>query len=416
MHREKNMNSELENAFNKELNIIKNDLYYQQLEIPRGKNTVLVRLDIAYSPMEILSGDSYSIRKNYDGKIVFFLVDAMGKGVCASLTATTTTSLLNFIFDQMQAEKNFDFSKWIQSYVEYIKKELLDNEMLSIIFGMYEKESSSCSYASFGMPAVIAKDFKNQLVKIKSNNMPISQYTQEFKVDTLNAKNIKKILIHTDGLCENKLENGEFYKKYMYEDFLNSECISDFSLHVKERLVENQDDMAYFYLDVVELNVEWKDISVLGKREEVDAVLTEIREALLQVKANAKDISEIILAMSEVLLNAVEHGIYGIDKKTKSKLIENGEFDDLLDKLEAQNKDKYINIKYFIKESRRGKMFICKVTDPGLGFDVRELRQLVVNPKGFNGRGIMIIKKLLDRFYYNEQGNSITLRKRISTL
>jgi anti-sigma regulatory factor (Ser/Thr protein kinase) len=61
-------------------------------------------------------------------------------------------------------------------------------------------------------------------------------------------------------------------------------------------------------------------------------------------------------------------------------------------------------------------MFICKVTDPGLGFDVRELRQLVVNPKSFNGRGIMIIKKLLDRFYYNEQGNSITLRKRISTL
>ncbi|DAB34473.1 MAG TPA: hypothetical protein CFH82_05400, partial [Sulfurospirillum sp. UBA12182] len=88
MHREKNMNSELENAFNKELNIIKNDLYYQQLEVPRGTNTFLIRLDIAYSPMEILSGDSYSIRKNYDGKIVFFLVDAMGKGISPNNSIT----------------------------------------------------------------------------------------------------------------------------------------------------------------------------------------------------------------------------------------------------------------------------------------------------------------------------------------
>lgn len=79
MKRDKNMNSELENAFNKELNIIKNDFYYQQLELNRGSFTRIVRLDISYSPMEILSGDSYSIRKSDGDKIAFFLWMLWGK-------------------------------------------------------------------------------------------------------------------------------------------------------------------------------------------------------------------------------------------------------------------------------------------------------------------------------------------------
>lgn len=410
------MNSELENAFNKELNIIKNDFYYQQLELPLENPSRIIRLDISYTPMEILSGDSYSIRKSYDDKIVFFLVDAMGKGVSASLTATATTSLLNYIFEQMQKKHNFKFRRWIQRYISFIKHELLDNEMLSIVFGMFNKKTAKISYASFGMPAILIKPQRGDLLKLKSNNMPISKYVEDFRVEKIDVKNVEKILIYTDGLCENRLANGEFYKSSMYKDFTDSECVSDFIEKIQMRFEKAQDDRAFFYINTLNIRKNWKYYKIKGSREEINAILNDVKEVLQKYDAKPKESSEIILAMSEILLNAVEHGIYGIDKILKSKLIEEGTFDECLDELEINNNDKFINVFFDVKRTKRGKLFRAKVIDPGEGFDVCSLRQLVINPKSFNGRGIMIIKKLLDRFYYNEKGNSITVRKLISSL
>jgi two-component system, HptB-dependent secretion and biofilm response regulator len=416
MQREKNMNSELENAFNKELNIIKNDFYYQQLELPLENPSRIIRLDISYTPMEILSGDSYSIRKSYDDKIVFFLVDAMGKGVSASLTATTTTSLLNYIFEQMQKKRNFKLSRLIQKYIEFIQHELLDNEMLSIVFGMFSKKTAKISYASFGMPAILIKPQRGELVKLKSNNMPINKYVKDFKIEKFDVKNVEKILIYTDGLCENKLSNGEFYKNYMYQDFIDSECVSDFIEKIQTRFEKAQDDRAFFYINTLNIRKNWQYHKIKGTRKEINFILSEIKKFLQKYNVKPKESSEIILAMSELLLNAVEHGIYGIDKTLKSKLIEEGTFDECLDVLEEKNEDKLINIFFDVKCTKKGKLFCAKVIDPGEGFDVCSLRQLDINPKSFNGRGIMIIKKLLDRFYYNEKGNSITVRKLISSL
>lgn len=341
----------------------------------------------------------------------------MGKGISASLTATITTSLLNYIFDEMLKKDKFKFRKWIQRYIDFIKHELLDNEMLSIVFGMFNKKTAKISYAAFGMPAILIKTQKGELIKLKSNNMPISQFTEDFRVDKFDVKTVQRVLIYTDGLCENRLPNREFYKNYMYEDFLNSECISDFLKKINTRLETHQeDDTAFFFIDTLDFSNVWQEYKIKGSREEVDMILYEIRQTLQKEKAQPKESSEVILAMSEILLNAVEHGIYGIDKVTKSKLIEDGLFDERLDELERTNTDKYIKIVFFVRPTKQGKLFLAKVTDPGEGFDVCSLRQLVVNPKSCNGRGIMIIKKLLDRFYYNEKGNSITVRKLISSL
>lgn len=415
MKRDKNMNSELENAFNKELNIIKNDLYYQQIELHKDEEEKLVRFDMFYKPLDILSGDSYSLRKNHDGKIVFFLIDAMGKGIPASLTATSSTTLLNYIFDQMQRTLDFDFERWIQRYIEYIKGDLLDNEMIAIVFGLYDRATARCHYASFGMPAMLGVDQHNNLIKVKSNNMPINKYTDDFKIGCVSVANIQKILIYTDGLCENRLENGEFYKNFLYKDFIESDCISDFMEVVDRRLKSKEDDIAYFYINTVSLDVQWHIKKIQPSRNSVDEVLTEIRNYIRAEGGEVKDISEIILAMSELLLNAIEHGVYNISKDEKARLIEDSLFDEKLDILENIHKDKHVLVKYLIREVKDKKMFIAKINDYGKGFDVRELRQLVLNPRSFNGRGIMIARKLLDRFYYNEKGNSMTFRKYLHT-
>lgn len=50
-----------------------------------------------------------------------------------------------------------------------MKNELLDNEMVAIYFGLYDKNRGCFEYASFGMPASLVYTDDEQFVKIKSN-------------------------------------------------------------------------------------------------------------------------------------------------------------------------------------------------------------------------------------------------------
>lgn len=239
----KKVTLELQNALDKELSLMKNDFYYQQIEINRNGVDKIVRMDTAFQPLDVLGGDSYSLRKTQDGKVVFFILDAMGKGISASITAATTTSLLNYIFDQMKRQGNFELRRWIYRYIEFVKHELLDNEMIAIFFGMYDKDTGIFEHASFGMPASLILTEDNEFVKVKSNNAPISQYTEDFNVEIVDVKNIKKALFYTDGLCENIIENGEFYRDKMYKDLIESENFVDFSKKVHKSITTKDDDI-----------------------------------------------------------------------------------------------------------------------------------------------------------------------------
>ena len=54
---------------------------------------------------------------------------------------------------------------------------------------------------------------------------------------------------------------------------------------------------------------------------------------------------------------------------------------------------------------------VVRVTDEGSGFDPRQLPDPTQNPHRMRsgGRGIFLIRKLMDRVEFNERGNSITM-------
>jgi len=407
----KNIDSEMENAFNKELNLIHNDMYYQQVEINKNEKRIFVRYDIMYKPLEILGGDSYSIRKTNDGKVIAFILDAMGKGISASITATTSTALLNYIFDQMQRQNDFEFERWIKRYIGFIKDNLLDNEMLSGVFTCYDREASSFEYASFGMPSFLMLNIDGTFSKIKSNNAPISKYMSEYKIDTMIVEGMKKALFYTDGLCENSMKDGTLYKEKMYKDFLESSNILDFKKRFNRRVPKKSDDVLLFYIDVLMYNEDFIYKEIPASREAISEALLEISKYMQAQGAELKNLSELSLALSELLMNSLEHGIFNIDIKSKNSMIEKGKYDDILSEFEEKYQDRHIRIRYAVMEENEEKVFVARISDGGKGFDVKLLKNLVVNSQNFNGRGIMIVKKLLDMLYYNEKGNTITIRK-----
>ncbi|ARU49682.1 hypothetical protein Sdiek1_2532 [Sulfurospirillum diekertiae] len=100
---------DLDKAFNKELFVIKNDLYYQQIDLTKNGKKELLRVDISYRPHSTLSGDTYSLRKTKDGRLVGFIADAMGKGLSAAMSAMAITRFFKLFFLMSSKKKRVLF-------------------------------------------------------------------------------------------------------------------------------------------------------------------------------------------------------------------------------------------------------------------------------------------------------------------
>ena len=205
-------------AFQKELNILRNDFYYKMID---SKGISLV--DFLYQPLDILSGDAYSARVIDEHKTFYLLVDGMEKGLSASLSAMTMTTFINHLIDKMIEHDSFSLDILIKESMEYIKPILLDEEVLSIDYILFDSYFSELAYAKFSMPAFLLEDKDKNIITIKSNNPPISKWSQNYKIDRFNVENINKFLFYSDGLVENStVYNNEPYSNYIKEDFKNS--------------------------------------------------------------------------------------------------------------------------------------------------------------------------------------------------
>ncbi len=111
----------------------------------------------------------------------------------------------------------------------------------------------------------------------------------------------------------------------------------------------------------------------------------------------------ILLPFNELFLNAYEHGNLGMDFKDKEKLLKENKY---INYLKKSKSDKLINVcigKFIYKNTI---YIVCKITDKGKGFDLKNHQKAF-----YNGRGLLISDKMCNGIFYNEKGNSVLFIK-----
>lgn len=117
-----------------------------------------------------------------------------------------------------------------------------------------------------------------------------------------------------------------------------------------------------------------------------------------------------IVGITEILLNAIEHGNLKIGFDEKSKLQkENSWMKEIEHRLSLpEHKDQYVEIEF----SRTNSEIQIKVTDQGDGFDWKQYEE--PDPKNMlasHGRGILMAKALAFKSVeYSDKGNVVTCR------
>jgi len=396
-------------GFAKELNILRNDFYYQ---MNNANGTFL--LDFLYKPLDVLSGDAYSARRIKEHITFYLMVDGMGKGLSASLTAMIATSFINHLIDKMLAFDNFDLGVLVHESIEYIKPILLDEEALAIDFIVIDYEDNMLYYSKFAMPVLLMQNKKNEIIKLKSNNPPLSKWQATFNISSYDINDINKFLIYSDGIIENEtIYEDKLYLNFIEEDFLNSFTKEDFKDSFLEKIEHQEDDITLIYIH--KLSSITKDLSTKifeTTLDEIDIANEWYTNLWSEITKDMKIGYKANVVFTELFMNAYEHGNLGINTGTKHQLLhDNIYFDELL----KREKDCTKKIKVQVSKITNGSLtyILTHITDDGVGFDTQILSETFRNSLTFNGRGVFVSKKNSSGIYYNSKGNSVLYLNKI---
>ena len=393
-------------SFQKELKILRNDFYYRLSSEDLHEKIYLV--DFLYSPLDTLSGDAYSARVLPNGIDFFLLVDGMGKGISAAMSAMLATAFVNHYIDNAINNKSeFTLLTCIEKTILHIQELLLEDEILSITFATIDTINNTMDYASFSMPAILLMHEDNTLKRLSSNNAPLNAYYNSIKIAQVDLNLIKKILIYSDGIPENSVGLGdESYESYIEEDFKNSMTREDLKQLIQSRISEQEDDMTFILINHLDKKSLYSQ-KIPATLEAVEAS-QEWFETIMREKSQDEDIiNNAILAYNELLLNAYEHGSLNISSSQKAQLIEDEIYiETLLEKESQLSLEISIDIEKTINTNNE-QYLLTIITDEGEGFNTEILRGDFGIKKDFNGRGIYMSRNASRGIYYNRKANSV---------
>jgi len=398
-------------ALKKELNILRNDFYYQLID---SKTTSLV--DFMYKPLDMLSGDAYSARRINEHKTFYLLVDGMGKGISAAFTAVIMTTFINHLLDKMIEDESFSLDILIQESMRYIQPILLDEEALAIDYICFDSYFEELEYAKFAMPPFLLQDKNDTIVKVKSNNTPLSKWQKSYKIDRMDVKNIDKYLFYSDGIVENMTKQQETtYAAFIQEDFRNSFTREEFKEKFFERIEAQEDDLTLIFINSLNLQTDTllQSRSFESTLEAVD-MANEWYELLWEEKTEAsiKTAYKAGVVFSELFMNAYEHGNLGLDTATKHRYLEQDIYFEELKKLE-KGCTKKITVSVFELKELESRYIVTKIADEGEGFNTLKLSEIFRNSVKFNGRGVFVSRQNSMGIYYNTKGNCVLFLHKI---
>jgi len=390
-------------ALAKELNILRNDFYYQMLE---GKNISLI--DFLYQPLDVVSGDAYTVRRIDTYRIFYLIVDGMGKGLSASLTAMIMTSFINHLIDRMIEHDSFSLDILVKESMDYIKPVLLDEEALSIDYILFDDHYNTLLYAKFSMPSFLLQNSQKEIIKIKSNNPPLSKWQSNFVIDEHPIEDVEKFLFYSDGIAENSvITDKNSYAEHIEGDFRNSFTREELKQRIYEKLSTQEDDLTLIFINKFNLSSSLITTRSFGtSMEDIESAskwYTEQWDSFSQEKQKSYSAN---LVFSELFMNAYEHGNLGIYSKEKHMLLEEDRyFQTLLE--EEKNCDKKIDVRLYRIDNMHSSYIITHIIDEGEGFDTQILSEIFRNSQTFNGRGVFVSRKNSMGIYYNKAGNSV---------
>lgn len=297
-----------ESARRKERHVVRHDLRNQVLT---GAGGVRWGINVAYLPHDILCGDGYSVRNLFDGRQFIFIVDAMGSGMSASLTAMLATSFFNYQVENLHKWGKFTLRIFLTRFKEYLTSMLLEEEVLSCGFLLIDLAQEEIKTAIFALPPLLVRGLDGSVRRVRGENPPIGIYPGEVKIGTLSLSGVADLLVMTDGVTDAPMIQGGSYREAIEGDFRAAPTITAQQRRFREKTERDDlDDLTVLHLRRLDFDSGWKwreepELTPQG----VHRAIREFLDALaMEVELNSAEHDALAVTLTEALSNALKHG------------------------------------------------------------------------------------------------------------
>jgi len=410
--KERYHNTQEKSAFQKQLKIIQDDTSHTY----HGDWF----FDSFYKPLDILSGDAYGTIRLREDLFFFYIIDAMGKGLAASVTSIQSSSFINNSLYQATSKADFSLDGLITSFTAFIRKQLLDEEMVCATFLLLDTGRDTISYANYAMPPITIVDNEGNLIALETNNPPIMSYFNTQNITMQSAANVQKMIMFSDGLNENITKSAKLYQIYLEEDLQKSTSLRSFLEKINEKTSDFEDDLTIIYITKCAFKDE-ADFVYTSKSTnfEIELALQAFDGYIDNIQLSGKEKTGLLLALNEIVLNAFEHGNLGITGENKGKMLKDGTYEEYVQTLETDKTlcEKTITVRSFLGEKGGcgSRLMKIQVDDEGTGFNVEDTFKLLhlEDISAFRGRGIPMSMEFTDGLFYSGGGAKAVMLKAI---
>jgi two-component system, HptB-dependent secretion and biofilm response regulator len=399
-------------ASRKEEHLLRNDLRRTTLCCGSGEEASRWFVDLGYRPQHVLCGDGFMVRNIAGGNVLICIIDAMGSGLSAAMTAMCATAYLNHLCTLQQRERRYHFRRLVELFLEFCHTVLLPEEVLSCGFLEIDCAGNRLDAALFALPPLQLLYEDGSLGKLKGANPPISHSTTGFRSQEFDLTGVAGLLLTTDGLTDAELAGEGSYREHLQEDFGNTLFARDLEQRFLNRIADCFDDVTFIRLSRIDCGLSFRESLALSARlDEVGRAVAQLERYLREVAGAGSDcLGEAVTAATEALMNAFEHGCLGLSEQGKAQLLAAGSYDGFI--ASARGGEEAIRLELALKSVGAESFLVLTVSDSGDGFDLSRL-DAKVSERRLCGRGLRLIRKYSDGVWYNRQGNSVCLMKRI---
>lgn len=381
-------------------------------------------IDYISTPSTIFNGDLIVVANRPHGGVYVMIADATGHGLPAAISAIPATRA----FFAMAA-KGMALGEIVGEINDVLERFLPSGMMLAASFFEVRASGFEVSWWGGGLPDAYILDAEGHIVlRLESKHMPLGVLTsKEFEANLVHLKlePDQRIIAYTDGVIEAVSAEGELFGQERLERVLESGCMTIPTLYqsVREFAYKSvEDDLSILSMQfpissdksIAEVNT--CDLySNLPVKSELHFSSTVIKQATLMgdirhylsgMVFGGPHLDLICSMLSELVTNAVEHGLLEMDSSIKE--LPEGLFlfyQKREEKLAQLREDAWLKLNFDYHPTER-----CLVVDlqhNGVGFEYKEYPKQHSTQLN-HGRGIVLAAELCDSLTYSMEGTKVT--------
>ena len=289
-----------------------------------------------YQPARQVGGDFYDFIYFDDGRLGFVIGDVTDKGVPAALVMATTRSVLRSVAQRMIAP-----GQVLERVNQIIHEDIPPKMFVTCLYAVLDPQNGQLQYANAGHDLPYHRHYKGDVTELRATGMPLGLFPEmnyEEKETTLAPGD--GILFYSDGIVEAHNSAREMYSfprlmklvgEYKGGTSLRDVILEDLAVFTGLDW-EQEDDITMVTLyrtqgyGVTEIasrsitssnemdgndNHAWRtltEFTLPSERGNERLAMEQVAEAVRELNLPSKRLDQLITAVAEATMNAMEHG------------------------------------------------------------------------------------------------------------